>query len=77
MNKWARLFFFLLVVLLALGCQRTETGPLKKTGTEPERQETLLIGLIPEQNIFKQIGRYLPLADYLFERVGVTISSTA
>jgi ABC-type phosphate/phosphonate transport system substrate-binding protein len=71
MNKWARLFFFLLVVLLALGCQRTETG------TEPERQETLLIGLIPEQNIFKEIGRYLPLADYLFERVGVTISSTA
>lgn len=36
-------------------------------------ETTLLIGLIPEQNIFKQIERYEPLADYLSGKAGVRI----
>lgn len=38
---------------------------------QPEK--SLLIGLIPEQNIFDQLERYQPLADYISKRVGVII----
>ena len=41
----------------------------KDTGGE----KPLLIGLIPEQNIFKQIERYTPLAEYLAKKVGMKI----
>lgn len=34
---------------------------------------TLVIGLIPERNIFKQIERYQPLADYLRAKTGIEI----
>jgi phosphonate transport system substrate-binding protein len=36
-------------------------------------EKALLIGLIPEQNIFKQIERYAPLAEYLSKKVGVPV----
>jgi len=36
----------------------------------------LLIGLIPEQNIFRQIDRYRPLADYLSVRLGIKVRLT-
>jgi len=40
----------------------------------PEKnQATLVIGLIPEQNIFKQLERYEPLAEYLSKRIGAAI----
>lgn len=39
-------------------------------------QEELLIGLIPEQNIFKQMDKYKPLAKYLSEKVGIKIRLT-
>ena len=39
-------------------------------------QEEILIGLIPEQNIFKQMERYRPLASYLSEKAGVKIKLT-
>lgn len=64
----------LIVICLCLtiisGCSKTET-----TSPEEETKEetTLLIGLIPEQNIFKQIQRYEPLTDYLSEKIGVKI----
>ena len=32
-----------------------------------------MIGLIPEQNIFKQLERYQPLADYLSKKIGASI----
>jgi len=47
---------------LAQSQERTDTG-----------EKALLIGLIPEQNIFKQIDRYTPLAEYLAKKVGVKI----
>jgi phosphonate transport system substrate-binding protein len=34
-------------------------------------EEELLIGLIPEENIFRQMERHMPLADYLTEKLGV------
>ncbi|NOY39585.1 MAG: phosphate/phosphite/phosphonate ABC transporter substrate-binding protein [Nitrospirae bacterium] len=43
--------------------------------THAENRE-LLIGLIPEQNIFKQIERYKPLARYLSEKTGITVRLT-
>lgn len=39
-------------------------------------QKEILIGLVPEQNIFKQMDRYRPLAAYLSEKIGVKIRLT-
>jgi phosphonate transport system substrate-binding protein len=38
--------------------------------------EELTIGLIPEQNVFKQIKRYRPLGKYIEEKTGVKIKFT-
>jgi len=49
------------------------------TNTEAEMPEdirqgrSLLIGLIPEQNIFDQLERYQPLADYLSSEIGIPV----
>lgn len=51
---------------LIFGCSRSEPPPPK----DPPKGESLLIGLIPEQNIFKQVERYEPLAEYLSDKVG-------
>ncbi len=62
-----------LVVVLCLivlsGCSPGE-------GAHPrERSEgqTFTIGLIPEQNIFKQIERYTPVAAYLSQKTGLKV----
>ncbi len=39
-------------------------------------QEEILIGLIPEMNVFKQMGRFKPLADYLSEKTGHKVKFT-
>lgn len=39
-------------------------------------QKELLIGLIPEENIFKQMERYRPLAAYLSEKLGIKVRLT-
>ncbi len=58
------------VCLMALlGCSR-EPSPPPRTAAETK----LLIGLIPERNIFRQMERYEPLAEYLFRKTGVKIS---
>jgi phosphonate transport system substrate-binding protein len=36
----------------------------------------LTLGLIPEQNVFRQMKRYEPIADYIRERTGVKIHFT-
>jgi phosphonate transport system substrate-binding protein len=36
-------------------------------------QEKIIIGLIPEMNVFKQKKRFAPLAAYLSERMGITV----
>jgi phosphonate transport system substrate-binding protein len=76
MKKLVIPFCFLLILMVAAGCERTETVSPKKPEVEPGHQRTFLIGLIPEQNIFKQVERYQPLADYLSKKVGMTIRLT-
>ena len=38
--------------------------------------DKLTIGLIPEMDVFKQKERFLPLADYLTEKLGITVELT-
>jgi len=64
------LLAFSLCTLLVTGCGKPESpAPRQRT---PEK--TLLIGLTPEHNIFKQVRRYEPLADYLSEKTGVRVT---
>lgn len=76
MNKLAAPLCFLLILSLAAGCERTEPVSSKKPEAEPGRQKTFLIGLIPEQNIFKQMERYEPLASYLSKKIDTKIRLT-
>jgi phosphonate transport system substrate-binding protein len=58
----------LICLMLIMGCSETERE------TEPiSKKMPLLIGLIPERNIFKQLDRYEPLADYISKKIGVNI----
>jgi phosphonate transport system substrate-binding protein len=65
-----RLLALSLCLSLLAGCSKGKPPP--QTKIPPEK--TILIGLIPEQNIFKQIERYEPLADYLSGKTGVRIN---
>jgi phosphonate transport system substrate-binding protein len=58
-----------LCALLAPGCSKENSGPVEPA---PQRQ-TLLIGLVPEQSMFKQVERYEPLARYLSLRMGADV----
>ncbi len=40
------------------------------------QQSQILIGLIPEMNVFKQMERFKPLAQYLTKETGVTVKLT-
>ncbi len=57
-------------VMLLSGCVEKKAPADKK---QPF-QKTLVIGLIPEQNIFRQMERYEPLAKYLQTRTGYRIN---
>lgn len=39
-------------------------------------EDKILIGLIPEENVFHQMDRYRPLAAYLSEKLGITVKMT-
>jgi phosphonate transport system substrate-binding protein len=39
-------------------------------------EDDILIGLIPEENVFHQMDRYRPLATYLSEKLGITVRMT-
>lgn len=53
---------------IALSAGIDNLGATSPQEQRPERP--LLIGLIPEQNIFKQVERYEPIADYLSKKCG-------
>ena len=59
---------FLCIALLA-GCNDKKAPP----ATKQPAGKVLVIGLIPEQNIFRQMERYGPLAKYLQQRTGYQI----
>ncbi len=42
----------------------------------PAARQHLLIGLIPEMNIFKQMERFKPLGEYLSRRTGIPVKFT-
>ncbi len=44
--------------------------------SDADAQEELVIGLLPEMNVFKQKQRFEPLAAYLSERMGVKVKLT-
>lgn len=66
-----RTLFVMTCLLLSIltGCTDKEMAPQKKTSGE----KVLTIGVVPEQNIFRQMERYQPLADYLTEKIGAKI----
>jgi phosphonate transport system substrate-binding protein len=61
---------FFLCALFMIGCGKPETTDPR----QPAPEKTLLIGLTPEHNIFKQVRRYEPLADYLSKKTGVRVT---
>lgn len=67
--KRSLVFGIFLCAALAAGCAKQEP----QVPAEQPPETTLLIGLIPEQNIFKQLERYEPLTDYLSGKAGVRI----
>jgi phosphonate transport system substrate-binding protein len=71
--KSTGIFALLMITLMtAGGCSKTE-----KPAPAPELQgQDLLIGLIPEQNLFRQFERYEPLAAYLSKKIGRNIKLT-
>jgi len=55
--------------VLAAGCKKERAA-----APQPQQQrQTLRIGLVPEQSIFKQVHRYEPLTDYLSRRLNVNV----
>jgi phosphonate transport system substrate-binding protein len=61
--------------LLLPSCERPEAPPSgqAEAGTATP---ALLIGLLPEQNIFKQMERYEPIAAYLAKKAGIRLRFT-
>jgi len=55
--------------LVVAGCSEKKTPPKIK----PTEGKSITIGLIPEQNIFRQMERYEPLASYVSKKIGVKI----
>ena len=55
--------------LVVAACSE-KTAPSRE---RPPQGKPLIIGLIPEQNIFRQIERYEPLASYVSKKIGVKI----
>lgn len=55
---------------LVSGCKEAKTPPAK---TKLPEGKSLVIGLIPEQNIFRQMDRYEPLASYVSKKIGLKI----
>jgi phosphonate transport system substrate-binding protein len=62
------------VVALALGL--LSLHPLLARAQGPTARPRVLIGLIPELNIFKQKARFRPLGEYLTRKVGVPVEFT-
>jgi len=59
--------------MITVGCSKERTG-----ASRPQQQrQTLRLGLVPEQSIFKQVHRYEPLADYLSRQLNVNIVLSA
>ncbi len=65
----------LCILLAGAGCENAETPSAPQT-QEAKKGHKLLIGLIPEQSLFKQMDRYEPLARYLSRKTGADVQLT-
>jgi len=65
-------FLFLLPLLSACTHEQQQPAAAKRYA-----QQEILIGLIPEQNVFRQRERYSVLKQYLADRLGVTVTLTS
>ncbi|MGE5239682.1 MAG: phosphate/phosphite/phosphonate ABC transporter substrate-binding protein [Chloroflexota bacterium] len=61
-----------LAVAITSGCSRTDEEPKVpvETQRQQEQQKPFVIGLIPERQIYAQLERYQPLADYISQKIG-------
>ena len=60
---------FLLCFIILAGCTLGECKQTEDSG----HKEMLDIGLVPEQNVFRQLERYTPLAEYLSNKTGLKV----
>ena len=67
-KKFTPAFLFLHMVIFALFASLASGADRQK--------ESIIIGLLPEMNVFKQKKRFAPLADYLSEHMGITVKMT-
>ncbi len=69
-----KMFSIVLAVCLSttVGCKTSD----KVSVQQKTSAKTVVIGLIPEQNLFRQMARYEPLAEYLSEKTGVQVKLT-
>ncbi len=72
MNRKYLVILLAACVILSAGCSNSEKAPAQQTASK----RSLLIGLIPEQNLFRQMERYEPLAAYLSDKTGTQIKLT-
>ncbi|MBI4685190.1 MAG: phosphate/phosphite/phosphonate ABC transporter substrate-binding protein [Nitrospirae bacterium] len=71
LNTGIKIFILVLFCSSFLqGCDKTETTSYKAKSPV----SSLTIGLIPEQNIFNQVERYEPIANYLSTKLGIKIN---
>jgi phosphonate transport system substrate-binding protein len=64
----------IVVVAFATSCEKSQQE------RRPEKtfaQQEILLGLIPEQNVFRQRERYQVLRKYLSDRLGITVNFTS
>lgn len=63
-----------LCLAIVISCSESKRENDNATVTESQgKRPSITIGLIPERNIFEQLDRYEPLADYLSKRIGADI----
>ena len=65
------LILFCLCLSFFAGC--TSKEPVPPPPEKKSDSRVLVIGLIPEQNIFKQMERYKPVAEYIHKKTGYKI----
>lgn len=70
------IIFVCFCLTAATACSNTIPVPPREITTTkkvPDQGQSLLIGIIPERNIFEQLAHYEPLADYLTKELGIHI----
>jgi phosphonate transport system substrate-binding protein len=74
-TKWAfgSLISILLSVVLGIVVLVACTDMEPETEKKGQEEKPFVIGLVPEVNIFKQIERYEPLANYLSKKTGMHV----